>query len=64
MFFEHVTFQCQLNEETVYIDCTALNGLIMAEPNDWIFYTDSDNCQGQCRKKELTFLSVEGLTEF
>ena len=54
-----ITFKCELNGETVYIDCTDLNGLIMAEPNDLIFYSDYDGCQGQCRKKELTFLAIE-----
>jgi len=60
MFGNNVTFQCELNNgELVYVSCTQLNYLIQAEPNDLMFYTDADNNQGQCRKCELTFLSVE-----
>ena len=59
-----LTFKCQLADETVYVNCIELNWLMIAEPNNWIYYIDSDNCQGQCRKKELIFISVEGLTEF
>jgi hypothetical protein len=53
-----VVFQCDLNGETVYVTATDLNGLISAGPNDLMFYTGSDNCQGQCKKKELTFLDI------
>lgn len=60
MFGTNVTFQCLLdNDELVYVSCTELNEIIRAEPNDLIFYTDSDNNQGQCKKRELTFISVK-----
>lgn len=60
MFSKNATFECSLNNDTiVYVACSQLNDLIQSEPNDLMFYTDSDNCQGQCRKSELTFLSVD-----
>lgn len=59
MFYDHVTFQCYLSGITVWVSCTNLHGLIQAGPNDLMFYTDNDNVQGQCMKKELTFQMVE-----
>ena len=59
MFKFNVTFKCQLADETVYVDCSQLNSFINAESDALVFYTDLNNCQGQCRKSELTFISVE-----
>ncbi len=52
------TFLCDLNGTTVYVACLELNEVIMAGPDDLMFYTDSDSCQGQCKKKELKFIMV------
>ena len=60
MFGKDLAFECKLNDSvcSVYVNCTDLNALMVATPDAPVFYINGEGEQGQCQKKELTFIGI------